>query len=165
VLWWKITAVTAKQRPINSAGTYGFIGVLRHPSLMFKPPSPDQSQADLAAVRRGEVRKVSCFLRGSFDPYPHRLRQGSLYLSGPHALWEPFWSVRRACQQVNGPVLSVTIRPADHREPNVKKGGGGFVNVPSFTVVTCHTSCGAVDLLVPSADVPLVAGYFMPARD
>jgi hypothetical protein len=34
--------------------------------------------------------------------------------------------------------------------------------VPSFTVVTCHTPYGAVDLVVPEADARLVAGYLKP---
>jgi hypothetical protein len=152
----------AGQRTRKSAGTYGFIGVLRHPSLMFKPPSPEQSQGDLEAVRRGEARKVSCFLRGSFAPYSRRLRQGTLHLSALDVHWEPFWSVRRLPQQITGPVLSVSTRPADDREPNVKKGGSSILNVPSFTVVTCHTPHGAVDLVVPEADGRLVAGYFKP---
>ena len=105
----------AGQRTRKSAGTHGLIGVLRHPSLMFKP-SPEQSQGDLQAVRRGEARTVSCFLRGSFATYPRRLRQGTLYLSALDVHWVPFWSVRRLPQQITGPVLSVTTRPADDRE-------------------------------------------------
>jgi hypothetical protein len=150
------------QRTRNSTGTYGFIGALRRPSLIFKPPAPDQRLDDLQAVGRGEARKVSCFLRGSFAQHPRRLRQGTLYLSALNVYWQPFWSVRRGRRQITGPVLSVTTRPADHREPNVKKGGDSIVNVPSFTVVTCHTPDGPVDLVVPEADARLVAGYFKP---
>jgi hypothetical protein len=108
------------------------------------------------------ARKVSCFLRGSLAPYPRRLRQGTLYLSALNVYWEPFWRVRRIPQQITGPFLSITTRPADDREPNVKKGGGSILNVPSFAVVTCHTPHGAVDLVVPDADARLVAGYFKP---
>jgi hypothetical protein len=152
----------AGRRTEKAAGTYGLIGVLRNPLLLFKPPEPKQSQGDLQAVRRGEARKVSCFLRGSLAPYPRRLRQGTLYLSGLNVHWEPFWSVRRIPQQITGPFLSITTRPADDREPNVKKGGGSILNVPSFTVVTCHTPHGAVDLVVPEADARLVASCFEP---
>jgi hypothetical protein len=152
--------MTTRQRPRNAAGTYGFIDGLRHPSLLFKPPSPAQSQGDLEAVRSGGARKVSCFLRGSFAPYPHRLRQGTLYLSALSAHWEPFWSFNRIPRAITRQVLSVTTRAADYREPNVKKGNGGFLNVPYFTVVTCETPSGAFDLVVPAVDVPLVTGYF-----
>lgn len=144
----------------RSAGTYGFVGALRHPSVMFKPPAPRQSHDDLEAVQHGEARKVSCFLRGSFTPYSRHLRQGTLYLSGLSAHWKPFWSLRRTSQEISGPVLSVTTRPADDREPNVKKAGNAVLNVPSFTVVTCHTPDGAVDLVVPAADAPLVYAHF-----
>jgi len=131
---------------------------------MFKPAEPEQRQGELRAVRRGEARKVSCFLTGSLAPYPRRLRQGTLYLSALNVHWEPFWSIRRIPQQITGPVLSITTRPADDREPNVKKGGSSIMNVPSFTVVTCHTPYGAVDLVVPEADARLVAGYFKAAN-
>lgn len=152
----------ARQRTRKAAGTYGLIDVLRHPLLLLKPPEPEQSLSDLQAVRRGEARKVSCFLRGSLAPYPRRMRQGTLYLSALNVYWEPFWRVRRIPQQITGPFLSITTRPADDREPNVKKGGGSILNVPSFTVVTCHTPHGAVDLVVPDADARLVVGYFKP---
>jgi len=44
----------------------------------------------------------------------------------------------------------------------VKKGGKalGVVEVPAFVVVTCTGSSGALDLVVPSADEPLVSTYF-----
>jgi hypothetical protein len=161
-----IVLVALRQRPRNSAGTYGIIGVLLHPSRFFKPPPPAASQADLAAVRRGEARRVSCFLRGSSAPFPSRLRQGWLYLSSHDAQWKPFWSIRRPAQQITGPIESVVTRPADHREPRVKKGGKaeyGLVTIPAFVVVTCQTPSGSIDLVVPSADVPLVVGYFSPA--
>ena len=59
-------------------------------------------------------------------------------------------------------VSSVESRPADHREPNVKKGGKayGVVAIPSFWVVTCHTDSGSADLVVPAADAPLVKTFF-----
>jgi hypothetical protein len=59
-------------------------------------------------------------------------------------------------------VEGVTTRPADSREPNVKKGGTalGVVQVPTFVVVTCTGSAGSLDLVVPSADEPLVSTYF-----
>lgn len=155
-----------EERPRSSAGTYGFLGVLRHPSRIVRPPAAAQSQADLEALRHGETRRVSCSLRGSFGPYARRLRQGALYLSTGSAQWIPFWSVRRNPQQITGPVQSVTTRPSDRREWNIKKGGtaaGGLVTVPSFTVVTCQTPSGTFDLVVPEADVPLVVGYFKSA--
>jgi hypothetical protein len=58
--------------------------------------------------------------------------------------------------------LRVESRPADHREPNVKKGGTAFgvIAVPSFMVVTCVLDTGDIDLVVPGVDEPLVDGFF-----
>jgi hypothetical protein len=140
------------------------LGVLSHPSRFVKLPSPALSQADIAAVRRGESRRVACFLRGSSGPYPTRLRQGWLYLSSHDAQWRPFWSIRRRPRQISGSIVSVVTRPVDYREPLVSKGGkyGGLVVRPSFVVVTCQTPSGSFDLVVPTADVPLVVDHFTP---
>jgi len=56
----------------------------------------------------------------------------------------------------------VETRPADHREPNVKKGGSAFgvIAVPAFVVVTCTLDSGTIDLVVPGVDERLVDGYF-----
>jgi hypothetical protein len=56
----------------------------------------------------------------------------------------------------------VVTRPADERESNVKKGGKAFgvVEIPAFVVVTCTGPVGTLDFVVPSADEPLVVGYF-----
>src|SRR5215469_7649873 len=101
------------------------------------------------------------FLRGSVDPYPRRLRQGSLWISAREAHWVPFWSLRRQELQLRGGAVHVQTRPADWREPHVKKGGGF---IPAFWVVTCTTKVGdghgTADLVVPAADAALVASYF-----
>jgi len=56
---------------------------------------------------------------------------------------------------------AVHTRLADQREPRVKKGGGALgVDVPFFRVVTCEVADGSIDFVVPSADEPIVAGYF-----
>jgi hypothetical protein len=157
--------VPPRQRPPRAAGSYSFSGVLSHPSRMFKLPPPEASRADLAAVRRGETRRVVCWIRGSYAPFPSRLRQGWLDLSRDEAQWTPLWSIARPAQPVSGPIESVWTRPADEREPGVKKGGQmyGVVNIPACYVVTCRTPSGSIDLVIAGSDVPLVAGYFSPA--
>jgi len=154
--------VTRGNTPPKSAGTYGFLDVLRHPSRILRPATPAEGESDIEALRRGESRRVSCFLRGTFGPYPRRLKQGSLELSGLGATWRPFWSFRRTLLSIDIEVASVDTRPADHREPRVNKGGKAFgvVGIPTFVVVTCSTPSGSLDLVVPSADLPLVAGFF-----
>jgi len=150
-------------KPQRAAGTYGFLGVLRHPSRILRAPAADA--ADIDAVRRGEARRVSCFLRGTVDPYPRRLKQGSLVLDGDHAAWTPFWSLRRKPLEVKMEVQSVETRPADQREPNVKKGGKayGVVQIPTFLVVTCQAASASVDFVVPAADERLVRSFFADA--
>lgn len=113
-------------------------------------------------MRQGEARAVSCFLRGTVEPFPRKLKQGRLQLSSGGATWTPFWSLSRKPVAVGLGVERVTTRPADSREPNVKKGGKAFgvVEVPVFVVVTCTSSSGALDLVVPLADEPLVSTYF-----
>jgi hypothetical protein len=158
-------------RTRNAAGTYGMSDLLLSParavSLMWKgPPGPEAGADDIAAVRAGEARKVSCFLRGSHDPYPRRLRQGTLYISAGDAHWAPFWSLRRPQLQINIKSGHVRTRVADDREPNVKRGGIGphGVQIPAFMVVTCTTDATGVpetaDFVVPAADARLVASYF-----
>ena len=136
--------------------------MLRHPSRLFTSAGSSEGIGDLDAVRSGEGRSVSCFLRGQVDPYPRRLKQGTLILQGTQAAWTPYWSLRRTPMRLDLDVLSVQSRPADHREPNVKKGGTAFavVQVPTFVVVSCTTPSGDVDCVVPAADEPLVKAFF-----
>jgi len=153
-------------RTRNAVGTYGFFDLFLNPVRLFRlvwqgPPGPEAGRADIAAVRAGEGRKVSCFLRGSVDPYSRRLRQGTLWISAEEAHWVPFWSLRRQKLQLSGGAVHVQTRPADWREPYVKKGGGF---IPAFWVVTCTTKVGdghgTADFVVPAADAALVASYF-----
>jgi hypothetical protein len=90
------------------------------------------------------------------------LRQGTLKLAGTQATWAPLLSVRRRRIAVDSPITSVDSRPADHREPAVKKGGKAFgvVAVPSFIVVECATPAGPLNFVVSAVDEQLVAGYF-----
>jgi hypothetical protein len=154
--------VDGKHAP-KAVGTYGFMDLVRHPSLFVRPPpSPSEGRADIEALHAGEARSVSCFIRGTFDPFPRGRKQGMLELSDEGASWTPFWSVKRRPIAIDRKAYDVTTRPADHREPFVKKDGriARALATPVFVVVTCGTSAGALDFIVPSADGPLVAGYF-----
>lgn len=56
----------------------------------------------------------------------------------------------------------MTTRPADHREPGVKKGvrtASSGLAMPVFTVVTGDGAAGSLDFVVPSPDVPLVVAW------
>lgn len=145
----------------RSVGTYGPFAVLRHPSRFFRTPVPGDGQPDVEAVRRGESRTVSCFLRAEFGSLPRRLRQGSLTLSPQQATWRPYWSLRRRPVPLGVTIDSIGARLPDHREPFVNRDGKaiGVLAVPGFIVLTCRTASGILDLVVPAVDQPLVEGY------
>lgn len=88
-------------------------------------------------------------------------------MQGTQASWTPYWSLRRRPWTLDLKVVSVDSRPADDREPNVKKGGTalGVVALPTFVVVSSMTPSGAVDCVVPAADEPLVKAFFIDRID
>jgi hypothetical protein len=86
---------TSAKRPLRCALARGFTDLLLNPVRLFSPPGPEAGQADIAAVKAGDVRIVSSWLRGSVDPYPRRLKQGSLYISTAETHWVPFGSLHR----------------------------------------------------------------------
>jgi hypothetical protein len=136
---------------------------MRHPSRIVRPGNKGDGNGDVTALEHGEARRVSCFLRSAEDGFPKRLKQGSLTLEGGQAEWSPFWSIKRESLSLAFVPSRVESRAADHREPNVKKGGTAFgaIAVPAFMVVTCVLATGTtVDLVVPSVDEPLVEGFF-----
>ncbi len=149
-------------RPRDAAGTYGFIGFWKHLDRVREPNSLRLSDRDLEALRRGDVLRVSCFLRGESDPYPRKLTQGVLVLSATNASWTRFWSVVRVPLPIVDEFRAVSTRAADRRERRVKKGGSvdmpgvGRVTIPTFVVVSGASDHGQLDFVVPAADVPLV---------
>ncbi len=159
-------AEVAKNAAHRAAGTYGVLQVLRHPSRMFRTAPPSDSDADIEAVQRANGRSVSCFLRGSSDPYPVNLKHGTLLLAGDRATWKPYWHLRRRPPlRIDEAFDTVTTRAADRRESGVVKTGGGgkalgMILVPTFVVVTCATPALSVDFVVSSTDEPLVTHYF-----
>ena len=143
-------------QPSRAAGSYGMAAVFLHPWHLWRLPPAAASQADLAAVQGGEARRVVCFLRGTYAPFPSKLCQGWLDLTNDDAQWKPLLKGRQPAQQIAGPIESVQTRRADGREPGVPQ----TVRTPPCEVVTCQTPSGSFDLVVPHADVPLVVGYF-----
>ena len=143
----------------RAVGTYGFKDVIRRPSLFLHAPQASEAQADVAAVRAGGARIVSCFLRGPGPPYPTRLTYGVLLLSGRSASWKHGWWRRAGQISLDFSASAVTTRRADQRERGVKKGPRR-----GFSVVTCSTPGGAIDLVVPPPDQVLVADFFRAGR-
>src|ERR1700683_1347625 len=141
----------AEKREERASGSYGFLTVLRHPSLIFGGTRPQSSDLAPGAT---EAVTVSCFLRGSPEPYPKRLKQGTLRISGGKASWSSSFGHKTLDLVPGIKVQRVNTRAADEREPNVKHGGTAFgvVAVPEFTVVSCSTTDGCVDFVAPSVD-------------
>ena len=144
-----------RERFQRSAGTRTPWDVARAP---FRPPSDRAASADREALRRGEGRTVSCFLRGSAAPYPRHLRPGTLVLTHGEMGWRPQWSFRRRLIPLRECVQSVEVRRPGRAEWNLKKGGTAFgvIPVPEFKVIVCQTDRGALKLCVPATDVALV---------
>jgi hypothetical protein len=151
--------MSPKQRPPRAAGSYGMGSVLRHPGLVFKRPSRAASEADLAAVRGGEARRASCWLAGSYPPFPSRFIQGWLDLSKDDAQWRPLLSRRFPEQHITDPIESVRTRSIFDRAGLPK----GAPELAICAIVSCQTPSGSIDMVVAKADVPLVVGYFSPA--
>ena len=69
-----------------ASGSYGPLRAIRLPSLMVGGAKSKSSHFPAGAV---DVFKVSCFLRGSMAPYPKRLKQGTLRITGGMVDWSP----------------------------------------------------------------------------
>jgi hypothetical protein len=145
-----------RPRPPKAAGTYGMLDMLRQPSRLGRiPPAPDASRRDIAALERGEARLVSCYLRnppgsGWRGRWP-RQGQGGLELSATQVSWRPFVGLGRKARvlDIGGVTL---VRPADWSDQRLGVPG----NPHLFSLVRCATPDGRLDLLVPTADLPLV---------
>ena len=140
--------------------------VARNPSLQYRPPPIEAGTPDIEAVRNGEARLVSCFLRGENDPYPRKPRQGSLVVSGTKATWTPYWSyVQKEVE------LNMRVDELERRDPDKREGPRGTRLYPVFAryeLVTLRTAKGAIDLIVTKVDAPLVLDVFerrMSAQD
>lgn len=138
----------------RSAGTRTATDVAR---ALFRGPSDAAATADREAFKAGEGRTVSCFLKGSADPWPRRLRQGSLDLIPGEITWRPYWSLHHRPIPITEKIESVKVRDPGPAEWNLKQGGNiRGLQVPSFQVIVCKTDRGVLELAVPSTDVDLV---------
>ena len=166
----------ADSRVRKAAGTYGARDTIRGKSASsvirgflllrdFHPELPGHaaSQADIDAVRNGESRIVSCFLRGPSKPYPRRLTYGYLRISSKSMTWKPALRLPwRHTLQIDIRVLAVQAREPGWRELDHVPGGQKLrdgVMVPKWTVVSARQSAGSVEFLVPTPDVALVTGF------
>jgi hypothetical protein len=135
------------RRPPRSVGTTVLGDRLRSPSRQF-PPDPAESIRDIRAVARGEARRVVCYARQP-DAWLHVARPGSLLISPSSVVWRPVLGGRRRARNLAGASVTLIRRtePAD----------GGPLKPHVFSLAMCTTPAGRLDLIVPTADVPLVA--------
>lgn len=156
-----------RDRPRRSAGTVGFLDVLRN---RFRSPSRAVISADIAAVDRGEARMVSCLFRSLYGAYPRRFRARMLDLTPLGPVVRPYWfSVSRARFPIEEPVASASVRRRNPRTDwNVRATGiyapGGILAHAGSEVIRCQTSLGILEFAVPRPDVPLVLHYLNGPR-
>ncbi|MBO0836178.1 MAG: hypothetical protein J2P28_11845 [Actinobacteria bacterium] len=137
------------QRVPRAVGTYGPLDVARSGRRL--PPDPQESLVDVAAVQHGESRVVVCFLSRRPSRWSPGPRIGVLEIRPGGATWRPWPSLgRRPCSL--GVTAVLVVQPAARAD--IRLTGPG--NFHLFTVVRCATAAGRIDLIVPTADVPLV---------
>jgi hypothetical protein len=95
-------------------------------------------------LRYGVPVEMSCYLRGSFGPYPRRGRQGLLVLEGGTATWRSGW-VRKTVHRLPLAGAGVTERA-------LKKGRRD--PAPLFRLVQVTHPEGTLELTIPTSDVP-----------
>jgi hypothetical protein len=120
---------------------------------------PDIGEHPDFNLKRGEVRSVSCLLRGSFEPYPRRLEPGTLVLADQHASWTSTQDVHRQALSLDFQVEAVRSRPARFQEQRTN-ADGTVVLMPSPITVTCVTPLGHIELVVAPADAAIVYWFF-----
>jgi hypothetical protein len=116
------------------------------PTLAAGAPSAPELRAVAAedVLRYGVPVEMSCYLRGSFGPFPRRGRQGLLVLERGTATWRTGW-LRRVTHQLPLAGAGVTERALrkGRRDP-----------APLFRLVEVTHPEGTLELTIPSADVP-----------
>ena len=126
--------------------------VRRPPRYASFPPGPQESLADIRAVRAGETRRVACYLRSQSGPYPRTFRRGVLEVGGHTATWKRAGAIRGSQLRFDAEVMSVLeIRQIGPRDQRL-----GEPRAHLFALVHCAAPAGSLDLAVPIADVPLI---------
>jgi hypothetical protein len=132
----------------------------------FLPPRAAARRADIAAIDRGEARRVACLFRGLYPPYSARFQIRKMDLTPDAVILRPFWyspdrhivriseTVTAAYTRARDPVTDHRIRSFGNYETGRPLGYAGF------TVVVCETPRGRLEFAVPNPDLPLVLHYF-----
>ena len=126
--------------------------VLRHPldtATDISGTAQSKEQSDLVALRRGQSRSVSCFLRGEASGLPRSFRQGWLTISSTGMTWQRQWRHRGMVVRV--PMLDRVVsvrRPGGRGERNIKRN--------LFKIVETSGPDGSVDFAVPGVGPDLI---------
>jgi hypothetical protein len=162
--------------PPKAAGTFGFnycaSTMLHHGTL--PSPSVRDSQSDIDAVAAGDVRRVSCYLRATYDSYPHRPKQGFLDVTSQTLTWSYYW--RRKLRPIDIDLSEMSLDVGfERRTPLAGKpsrwaleqlADPTLVLPPSHqrTRIVARSVTDSVELSVPTADAPLVLHYLRAHR-
>jgi hypothetical protein len=139
----------------RAAGSQTLSDVLRGVLLR---PTRASSAADFVALCGGEIRTVSCFLRGDDLRYPQICTQGTLTLASTGVFWERYFDSQGRQIAFTDPFTTTTLRRPGLAERKVKAGRRrrGLFAAPAFVVVVGQTVHGTVECTVPRADAALV---------
>ncbi|MFC9735471.1 hypothetical protein ACFWEO_28165 [Streptomyces roseolus] len=136
----------------RAAGTVTFLDLLRSPGRLLDRVTGRggaRAEADVAALRAGEGREVSAFVRDG-----RRFRQGSLVLD-PGArspvVWRPYRFPGR-----RGPAVALTGPLRVRGEGPVDGPGSPAVDRGAFRLLTVEAADRSWELAVPAVDLPLV---------
>lgn len=139
-------------------------------NLWRRVPREAQSAADIAAVDRGEGRRLFCYYRALYGQYPRRFMACMLDLTADGPVVSPLVFLRFLRQRipVTEQVFSARVRPFESMTEAVRLLGSGqygpgqLFEQAGYAVISCQTSRGILEFSVRRPDVPPDAAPFQP---
>ena len=153
---------TPARRPRKAAGTRNGWDLIK---ALYRPPRAAASQADIAAIERGDSRTVACLFRGFAPKYPERFVQRKMDLLPGGLTLRPFWfTPDRHPIQIAEHITNAYVRPRDPRTDRRIHSVGNYqpgkpLGWAGFSVVVGETASGRLEFAVPNPDLPLFLTY------
>jgi hypothetical protein len=131
-------------------------------------PDEAASAADIAAVDRGDGRRVFCSFRGLYGRYPRNFRGYLLDLTRDGPVLRPLVALGFLWKRlrITDPLISARVRPFES-EGEARKllatgqyAPGGSLEWAGTVVISCETAAGILEFAVKRPDVPLILRYF-----